>query len=502
MSTVILHGIAHRGLDSNLRSTLFEGSYGRMFRTLPAAKFTEKGLKNLAKAMIAKIAPIPNALPAHDPEENPGIDAGYTYLGQFIDHDLTFDPASSLQKQNDPDGLVDYRTPRFDLDSLYGRGPADQPYLYASDGKRMLLGRVLTGVDNVIIRDLPRIVPESTQDASLSARALIGDPRNDENVIIAQLHATFIRFHNRMCELMPDATFAQVQQQVRWHYQWLVLHDFLPKIVGQDSIHQVLPHLKTNESMRQNKPVLNYFFWRNDPFIPVEFSAAAYRFGHSMVRPFYKLNKNLPFLFPIFNVAKTAQEEDLIGFRAFPDNWAIDWDLFFGPAELIGENRVQKSFRIDTSLADPMGNLPLQVAQQIPSLAERNLLRGLRMGLPNGQDVARFMGIKPLEDKDLRIGRAVATEPKISIDNIDPEFQGNTPLWAYILAEAQYMTLKNGQPHLGPVGSSIIAEVFIGLLLGDSHSFLHLNPDWKPQEHLMSNGQFTMRDFIQFALAR
>ncbi len=499
MSTIRLHGDAHRGLEPSLRSTLFEGSYGRMFRTLPAAKHTEKGLKNLAKAMIAKTVPLPAVLPAFDPEENPGIDAGYTYLGQFIDHDLTFDPASSLQKQNDPDGLVDYRTPRFDLDSLYGRGPADQPYLYASDGKRMLLGRVLSGVDDVIIRDLPRLVPESTQDSAISARALIGDPRNDENVIVAQLHSTFIQFHNRMCDLMPDATFAQVQRQVRWHYQWIVLHDFLPKIVGQDMLHQILPHLNTGESIRQTKPLLHYFFWRNDPFIPVEFSVAAYRFGHSMVRPFYQLNKNLPFLFPIFNAKKTVQEEDLIGFRAFPDNWAIDWDLFFGPSQVFGDNRVQKSYRIDTSLADPMGNLPLQVVPQIPSLAERNLLRGLRMGLPSGQDVARFMGIAPFKDKDLRIGKAVKKEAKLSVDNIDPEFRENTPLWTYILAEAQQLALENNQAHLGPVGGRIIAEVFVGLLLGDSHSFLHLDPNWTPHPKLMANGQFTMREFVRFA---
>lgn len=80
-----------------------------------------------------------------DDEENQGINAGYTYLGQFIDHDLTFDPASSLQKQDDPDALVDFRTPRFDLDNIYGRGPDDQPYLYEEDGRLLQLGRPLTG---------------------------------------------------------------------------------------------------------------------------------------------------------------------------------------------------------------------------------------------------------------------------------------------------------------------------------------------------------------------
>src|SRR6185437_15636315 len=115
----------------------------------------------------------------------------YTYFGQFIDHDLTFDPASSLQKQNDPDALVDYRTPRFDLDNVYGRGPDDQPYLY-EDGRTFILGRKLSGAQaNPRARDLPR---SAVNDAkSHPHRAIIGDPRNDENVIVSQLQGLFHR---------------------------------------------------------------------------------------------------------------------------------------------------------------------------------------------------------------------------------------------------------------------------------------------------------------------
>src|SRR5438874_6213351 len=133
-----------------------------MFRTLPETKYTEYDLKKLAAAMIAEHEDDPTPETEVDNEENQGIDAGYTYLGQFIDHDLTFDPASSLEKQNDPDALVDFRTPRFDLDSVYGRGPDDQPYLYQIDGLHMLLGRRLSGnPHDPNTRDVPRNSPEA-----------------------------------------------------------------------------------------------------------------------------------------------------------------------------------------------------------------------------------------------------------------------------------------------------------------------------------------------------
>src|SRR5713226_887835 len=147
------HGERPRGSDFHPASTLFEGRFGRMFRTLPPAEFAEEDLKALAAAMIAEHEAIPTPETKVDDEENQGISAGYTYLGQFIDHDLTFDPASSLQKENDPDALVDFRTPRFDLDCVYGRGPDDQPYLYQDDGLQLLLGEELDNGKDV---DIPR----------------------------------------------------------------------------------------------------------------------------------------------------------------------------------------------------------------------------------------------------------------------------------------------------------------------------------------------------------
>ena len=273
------HGIL-RGLDSVKSSPLFQGRFGRMFRRLPPAPFQEADLKALAAQMVAKPEATPTPETEDDDEENPGISAGYTYLGQFIDHDVTFDPASSLMKKNDPDALVDYRTPRFDLDNIYGRGPDDQPYLYAPDGLHMLLGNPLSGnPHDPKTTDLPR-------NASDPKRALIGDPRNDENTLVSQLQMIFLRFHNRVVDLLgPQADFDHASRMVRWHYQWIVLNDFLPTIVNETTIQSVLPHLKNKTSIAVDMPKIRYFHWKHEPFMPVEFSVAAYRFGHSMVRP-------------------------------------------------------------------------------------------------------------------------------------------------------------------------------------------------------------------------
>jgi hypothetical protein len=530
-----------RGADSPSSSSQFEGLFGRMFRTLPAATFPEDALRNLAEAMTAEPEVvedangvkqrdkdghlIPRATPESeiDDEENLGIPAGYTYLGQFIDHDITFDPASSLQKQNDPEALVDFRTPRLDLDCIYGRGPADQPYMFEPDGVHFRLGSPLTRNGKATsAKDLPRI----------ASRAIIGDKRNDENVIVSQLQGAFLQFHNAVADRLKtkSATFEDIQRLVRWHYQWVVIHDFLPRIVGEETLHQVLPHLKNNSSIYKDKPEIKFFRWRNDPYMPIEFAAAAYRFGHSMVRPIYRLNTELgkdasmdqkdrgvdgrQFIFG------ALRNESLNGFREFPSIWAIDWRLFFEfdrkldtPTNL-GPGRVQPAYKIDTSLVNPLAFLPEFSAEakdgnfetdadghpktrpnEIAMLALRNLLRGLRMGLPSGQTVARYMDIPPIADSDLKLGKANVDGLKEnkSIIEISDHFADNAPLWFYVLAEAQNEWAKAAanekggddaknsiHVRLGPVGGRIVAEVLVGLILGDRFSFLSQWPSWSP----------------------
>jgi hypothetical protein len=498
-----------------------EGRFGRMFRALPPAVFSEGDLAQLAGAMIADFEKpqdqTPETADPPDDEENvgpdhssPAISAGYTYLGQFIDHDLTFDPASSLQKENDPDALVDFRTPRFDLDNIYGRGPDDQPYLYQPDGVRMLLGRKLTGNDSdPNARDVPRSNPDSGPK-----RALIGDPRNDENVIVSQLQATILRFHNRMADVLNAAKpddFHRVQRQVRWHYQWVVLNDFLPTIIGTETLFAILPHLAKKTSIYQDPPQLKFYTPRREPFMPVEFAVAAYRFGHSMVRPIYRLNEHVPdaedgVRIPIFS----ATPPSLVGFGEFPSNWAVDWRLFFkmGPAPAKGKTRIQPAYKIDTSLVNPLGDLPTPVTgpTPVPSLAQRNLLRGLRMGLPSGQAVAAAMGIPVVPDDNLRVGKANAADfakNKRLVDiSSSGAFRNNAPLWYYILAESMQV-FKNDDTalRLGPVGGRIVGEVFAGLLLGDSHSFLNQHPHWRPLAVLSEkDGTFGIAQLIAQAM--
>jgi hypothetical protein len=495
-----------RGAEFAPKSPSLEGRFGRLFRQLPSAQFTEPALVALGQLMTAPHEDAPTPETQVDDEENQGINAGYTYLGQFIDHDLTFDPASSLQKQDDPDALVDFRTPRFDLDNIYGRGPDDQPYLYEEDGRHLQLGRPLTGnSQDRDTRDVPRHTSQSISGGR--ARALIGDPRNDENVIVSQLQATMLRFHNKIANKHPDKSFQEIQRLVRWHYQWVVLHDFLPTIAGQPMLDSVLP--------RPEKPDLKFFHWKKEPFIPIEFSVAAYRFGHSMVRPIYRLNTRTPGTNlnpgPKDDPSNGRQDifhhdddfKSLNGFREFPSNWAIEWNLFFDMGDNlsnVGVKRLQKAYKIDTSLVNPLGDLPLSVASDPPhALAVRNLVRGLRMGLPSGQDVARAMGLEPLSDNMLKVGKATEGEsPKnqrlVDIPNFGKEFVGKAPLWYYILAEAQQQFKKDDTPiRLGPVGGRIVVETFVGLMVGDGHAFLSADPDWAPNE----DRKFMMSDLIK-----
>ncbi|HEX8240305.1 MAG TPA: heme peroxidase family protein [Allosphingosinicella sp.] len=469
---------------------------------MPPATFGASEAKNIAAlTALATAMKAPRDLPKDGPDdEESAIPALYTYFGQFIDHDITFDPASSLMKANDPDALVDFRTPALDLDNLYGRGPSDQPYMY--DGNRALeVGEFLQGDGAPPARDLPRF----------KGRALIGDPRNDENSIVSQLQGLFYAFHNRMCADNPSLPLSEVQRLVRFHYQYVLIHDYLPRLISRP----VLDALKSNGHYAKDR--IQFYKWRNLPFMPVEFSVAAFRLGHSMIRPGYRLNNNDAMLLPIFPTA--PGEEGLTGFRTMRPGRAIDWGRFidievraYDGDDEAKKRRLQLAYRIDTSIAEPLANLPAEIAgDPPPSLALRNLERAWRFGLPSGQVVARKMGVPVLADDDIVFGSdeeegaGGGEEPK-TIAEIDPVFAGNCPLWTYILAEA----VKHAEnvpapvaparsietPKLGPVGGRIIAEVFLGMLFGDGRSLLSLNPSWVPR----TGPNFALRDIVRYAL--
>jgi hypothetical protein len=446
-----------RGIKRIPRSPLFEGRFGRLFRQLkPAPELSDKQLRDLAESM-------------REPKggggklDNPKIPAAYTYFGQFVDHDITFDPVSDLQRKNDPDALVDFRSPRFDLDCVYGGGPADQPYLYDQPARLKLL------------IDKKNIEGEPDLQRNAEGVALIGDPRNDENIIVSQLQLIFLRFHNKVAakvaadkSIPKERRFEEAQRLVRWHYQWVILEDFLPRIAGK----AVKDRVK-----RKNGEVtidLRWFHPKNNPFMPVEFSVAAYRFGHSQIRGGYDLNQVVQGV-PIFIPGeKVGKFDDLRGFRPLPPAWTIDWSFFLdgvpGKAK-----KPQLSRKIDAKLARGLFDLP-GLPQGESSLAFRNLKRGQALRLPSGQDVAKRMGLKPLSGKKLG-----APEP--------------TPLWFYILKESG---LKGGQ-QLGPVGGQIVAEVLLGLLKGDQHSFVNARPDWRPTLGSKA-GKFTLADLVKVAL--
>jgi hypothetical protein len=510
-AAVTPHGRVLRGLESVPRSLSYEGRFGRLFRNLPPFEPDDQDLIDLAASMIENDVDLDEDETV--PSDNARVPAGFTYLGQFIDHDLTFDPTSKLQRDNDPDGLRNFRTPRFDLDSLYGRGPDDSPFQYEADGIRFLIDT--RGGE----KDLPR---------NSIGVALIGDPRNDENLIVSQLHLAFLKYHNQVvAELARNpgggSLFEDARTLVRWHYQWVVLHDFLERIVGQEVIDDILkaePYRVIGRNAGPSyrlKADLKFFDWKQQPFMPVEFSGAAYRFGHSMVRRDYALNAATAAEgqeVVIFDPAhpNDPNANDLRGFRPRPPNRQIEWFRFFRfPGK---EKEVQPARAIDTLLVFPLGGLPTSVARNPSSLPARNLLRGKALGLPSGQAVACAMGISERlivrsdnTEHRLQVGSGYKLpngKPDPSVPPVSPKkahleqvFGQETPLWYYILKEAEL--IGKGET-LGPVGGRIVAEVFIGILMGDSLSFLNVAPHWRPkagQFGCPADGKFTMADLLR-----
>ena len=438
--------------------------YGELFASLPAATWSTDELRSLSEAMIAP-ADEPTPPGVDDPEENRAIPAAYTYFGQFIDHDLTLDDRpNDLVTPVAVNALVNGRTPQLDLDSLYGEGPISSSRLYQADQMHLLSGAPLTGGRDLGATDLPR---------DSAGRAIIGDPRNDENRIVAGIHSLFIRFHNRSVDrirtqdrsLSNAQVFARARREVTDAYQWIVLTDYLPTIVGQSTVDSVIR--RQGRGWRTNLTVYD-----SCAQMPVEFAVAAYRFGHSQVRGFYKINSDTRPL-PVFS-GTFATGSDLSGFTPSPSTFAIDWNYLLPSRR---SDRFQASYKIDASLTSSLSLLPLPTTGVGPAnLALRNLLRGQQLGLPTGQDVARALGLTPLADADIRIGAATGDpSDQRAITDVAPGFTGKTPLWVYVLAEAAAQTAADSGPdsgRLGPVGGRLVAETIVGLLASDPNSIV------------------------------
>jgi hypothetical protein len=454
--------------------------FGRMFTLSPFARDTpevQAALRELGRpgglldardplAAGPKALIVDPALSANNPN-NPTQTAGTTFFGQFVDHDVTFDASSKLAQPTVPQSARNFRTPALDLDSVYGAGPVADQHLYDPDDRVKL--RVETGG---LFEDLPR---------RADGAAIVADPRNDEHVVISGLHCAFLRFHNRAVDHVRTHGAGEVFEEARrlttWHYQWLVVHEFLPLIVGREMV---------NEVLRRGAR-----FYRPRPgaaFMPVEFQAAAYRMGHSMVRPSYRANlagdDGQPFFAFIFDPAEQGKPDpgDLRGGCRAARRF-VGWQTFFD----FGDGEVRPNKRIDTKISTPLFSLPLGAiaGHDTPTaLPQRNLLRHLTWQLPSGQRIAGTMGVPPLNASQLS-----------ELAPLGVGFERSTPLWYYVLKEAEL--LADGL-HLGPVGGRIVAEVLLGLLRTDPGAYLSAQPNWRPTLPSAS-GSFRMTDFLTFA---
>lgn len=493
MSKMSRHGSMQRG-ENPPHSKFFEqGRFGRMFPSLPPfapdTPQVRAALMTIGqKGGIMDAQDDPMASPVDlilKPElnvnnpNNPKMTAGMTFLGQFVDHDITLDTTSSLEQQVDPEAIENFRIPTLALDNIYGMGPANHAHLYdANDPIKLLIepnpGSETKSRGGVQRMDLPR---------NSQGTALIGDVRSDENIVLSQLHLAFLMFHNKCVDHVrattgltsPHAVFQEAQRLVRWHYQWILLNEFLPLTCGQTVLDDVL------------KKGRKFYKWRNAPFIPVEFAVAAYRFGHSQVRPSYRMNfgpaTNQDVFLRLFvdtpENSANPDPDDMRGGLRKPRRF-IDWQTFFD----FGDGNVRPNKKIDTKLSTVLMDLIGFPAGEPQSLAQRNLLRHLTFKLPSGQAVAKAMHLPVMPASDFA-------------DLAPHGLNTRTPLWFYVLREAEKK--ENGE-RLGPVGARIVAEVFIGLMEGDATSYLKQDSSWTPTlPSAAGSGKFLMRDLLQFA---
>jgi Animal haem peroxidase len=430
-------------------SPVYGGKYGRMFPSLPALEAPAEPLLDLGQSG----GPCDGS-EVTDADDAVTVAAGWPIFGQFIAHDITSD-RSPLQEHANPGQLRNFRTPQVNLECVYGAGPAGSPYLYdLEDPAKLLAGTNDAGA----AADLPR---------NSQGVALIGDPRNDVHTPMSQLHLAMIRVHNGIVDrLRQDGVgesdmFEEARRATTWHYQWIVLNEFLPLLAGEELTKNLL-----EDGGR-------WYGAHAEPFIPFEFADAAYRYGHSQIRHSYRLHGD-SHEYPIF--------PDLVGFRPVPSARAIDWSLFFDYAERDPAPRAKK---IDGRLAASLISLPVEITGQVDvryrSLAARDLVRGGATGLPSGEAVARELGAEPIA------ADAVGLE--------GAGWKGETPLWFYILKEAE--TLEDGE-RLGPVGARIVADVLVTLIERDGASFRSVDPGWRPT--LPAAGEtFGLADLLAFS---
>ncbi|WGK65005.1 peroxidase family protein [Croceiramulus getboli] len=461
----LAHMCAHRSLSEERI-----GRFGRIFHGHAPLFLNPKTLIELGK----KSGPMDGGT---TDDLTQAVPLGMVYFGQFIDHDITLDTTSSFGRNNQPGEIENFRTPSLDLDCIFGEGPEDEPFLYEADSLRLLTGATNNNLgqgQNTEKHDLPR---------NGEGRALIGDPRNDENRIVSQLQLAFIRFYNELyndvAAAHPDYDAKEVYEEARrlttWHYQWIVVNEFLPVMCGEVVVDRILGQGRT-----AYQPC-------SRAYIPVEFSVGSYRFGHSMITQKVQLNNG-------------GSTHDLFsnqvggGFsKITSQNQVIDWERFFD-----FDGTYQRAAKLDIHMASTLLELPfIQPPSSMSSLATRNLMRGQSFLLPSGETIARCLNRDEAEINQIK------TFLKNATSGFDIDLDAGTPLWLYILAEAGEIGRQDKDGFkiaegLGPVGATLTAEVILALLELDPNSYLGANRNWQPD--LGTDGVFTMKDLLEKSL--
>ena len=446
---------------------------------LPHTETTQRGLRELGKQMAD------NGTPGNPISSlNSQIPAIFTYIGQFIDHDITArtdrdgtvtmlgkgEPINPL----DPDEIVlklrNGRRPQLDLDSVFGEWPGMAGSALAATTKSQILYdnnyklNVFEAPGRV---DLPR-QKATDLGGTVTFPAIIADMRNDENINISQLHTAFLKFYNAVHADQSGSVkekHVRARQLVRWAYQYIVLNEYLPTVCDQnvvlDTIHNGTRFLGANAG-------------RGSGFMPLEFSVAGFRFAHSMIRPFYKLSSTSGNIKLIKDPADPPGTNFLLGTNSNADNFetdnqlkqklVIEWKNFIGSAS-------QKTRKIDTKVAHDLFTLPFRPDDPVlTSLTQSNLFRGFNLSIPTGQAVCDAMSVNPLTPSEILTGEDASIADVVK----EAYFHHRTPLWYYVLREA---AVQQGGERLGEVGSRIVAETIISFLREDTNSYLNNRND-------------------------
>lgn len=404
------------------------------------------------------------------PARNAKLPSGYIFLGQFIDHDITLDTITQLDKPLSKTGIENARTVALDLDCVYGEGPERNPYLYNMPYLRV--GAEIAGLDTPRPRyDLLRTFA-NPDNGPLGGgdTALIGDPRNDENFVVSQLQAAFISFHNRMVDKiivkdfwkrrgefcgkaacktpvelaarlpghLKHEIYAKTRDHVIHYYHRLIAEDFLPRLIGAQRARDI----RTNG--RQF-----YFpngFKNEEAFIPLAFAGAAYRYGHAQVKQNYHLRDGENAKIPLFRAG--GKEAPVLGFGAIQRELAIDWKYLFPITDTLPEN-FNFANKLSPFLASYLTDLSKVgiTGPDAPNLAGRNLNRGRIYRLPSGQAIARLVLPKLAERNLLGLWSESKDWQSLVMASDDKTRNvlgtNDTPLWYYVLQEAAAFDIRS-----------------------------------------------------------